>query len=152
MIQGSGNISEIKGDLFTSDDNLAHCVSADFKMSAGIAKTFKAKFGQKEALLATGVGVGKCAVLRISSKEDNVSVPKIRYIFYLVTKEKYWQKPTYETLRDSLRSMYEYCKKHDITSISMPRIGCGLDGLEWSKVRKIVLSELKNILITVFSI
>ena len=32
------------GDIFSSSDSLAHCVSSDFKMSAGIARTFRRKY------------------------------------------------------------------------------------------------------------
>jgi hypothetical protein len=38
--------TEVKGNLFQCDDNvsLAHCVSLDFKMGAGIAVEFKKRF------------------------------------------------------------------------------------------------------------
>ena len=32
------------GNLFNSKDSLAHCISSDFKLSAGIARSFKRKF------------------------------------------------------------------------------------------------------------
>ena len=32
------------GNLFDSKDSLAHCISSDFKMSAGVARSFKRKF------------------------------------------------------------------------------------------------------------
>ena len=32
------------GNLFESKDSLAHCISSDFEMSAGIARFFKRKF------------------------------------------------------------------------------------------------------------
>ena len=41
-----GNLEyvEIEGDLFSSKDCLAHCVSADFHMGTGIAKQVKTKY------------------------------------------------------------------------------------------------------------
>ena len=30
--------------------------------------------------------------------------------------------------------MRDYCEEYDIVKIAMPRIGCGLDRLEWDKV------------------
>lgn len=57
-----------------------------------------------------------------------------RFIYYLITKEKYWNKPTYATLESSLRAMREHCVANQVKSLSMPRIGCGLDGLQWDKV------------------
>ena len=41
-------LEEVIGDLFSAPPNvsLAHCVSADFAMKKGIAKTFRNKFGR----------------------------------------------------------------------------------------------------------
>ena len=63
-------------------------------------------------------------------KRDN------RYIYYLVTKEKYFHKPTYGTLRSSLVRMRDHAIKHNVTDIALPQIGCGLDKLEWPRVKK----------------
>ena len=41
----------IKADLFTSTNSLAHCVSQDFHMGAGIARLFKSKFGLVNELI-----------------------------------------------------------------------------------------------------
>ena len=41
------NYEEVIGDVFGSKDSIAHCVSADFKMSARIARHFKCKFPTK---------------------------------------------------------------------------------------------------------
>ena len=40
-------IREQKGDIFSSEDNLAHCVSMDFAMFKGVAKEFKSRFGKR---------------------------------------------------------------------------------------------------------
>lgn len=59
-----------------------------------------------------------------------------RYIYYLITKPKYFDKPTYKTLEDSLEAMKKHCVANGVTALSMPRIGCGLDKLEWPKVEE----------------
>lgn len=60
----------------------------------------------------------------------------------LVTKEKYWQKPTYETIRMALEDAEFLCcegtMNDENVKLAMPRIGCGLDKLEWSKVKAII--------------
>jgi len=38
-------VTEVRGDLFTSSDSLAHCVSRDLHMGKGIATEFKKQFG-----------------------------------------------------------------------------------------------------------
>ena len=61
-----------------------------------------------------------------------------------VTKEKYYHKPTYNSLQSSLTAMRDHCVSHGVTSISMPRIGCGLDGLQWPKVKNIIIQVFQD--------
>ena len=54
---------EIQGDLFSSNENLAHCVSSDFKMGLGIAKIFRKRFGCVNELLKQNKLTGDVAML-----------------------------------------------------------------------------------------
>lgn len=135
-------ITEVKQDLFTvpKDYTLVHCVSADFAMGAGIAKEFT-KRGVKDYLLTDSITlipekerVGTCVV---SFETGWVAE------FNLITKEKYWHKPTYDTLRKSLLSAKEVIVSLDdrygeLVKLAMPKIGCGLDKLSWDKVKAII--------------
>jgi len=75
------------------------------------------------------------------------------YIYNLLTKERYNGKPTYETLASSLRAMLIHAAANKVTTIAMPRIGCGLDGLQWSRVKEIMddIFAESAVQITVFS-
>lgn len=134
-------LTEVHQDLFTvpKDYILMHCVSADFALDAGIAKEF-AKRGVKEWLqnysLITDKKVGKC----ITTFETGWVAE-----FNLITKEKYWQKPTYKTLRMSLEDAKRTCELVDKKiKLAMPRIGCGLDRLQWDKVKQIIEKVFAN--------
>lgn len=132
-------IIEIKKDLFKEkiekNDFLVHCVSADFKMGAGIAKEFKKKFSifenQKEKIIN-----------EYSKNKNGVLILKnnIFFIANLVTKDKYWQKPTYESLEFSLLNMKKILENNNvkINRLLMPKIGCGLDKLNWSQVKSLL--------------
>lgn len=85
-------------------------------MSAGIAKTFNQLYGGKQELLDQHVIIGQVAYL----KRD-------KYIYYLVTKEKYWQQPTYEDLRLCFIDLFKLCHLHDIKELSIPKFGCDMD-------------------------
>lgn len=63
----------------------------------------------------------------------------------LITKEKYWHKPTYKSLEQSLIKMREIIIDEDIKYIAMPKIGSGLDRLSWGRVREIIKDLFKDI-------
>ena len=131
ILQTSFSISEIKGDLFTVDKSysLAHCVAVDLNMGAGIAVEFKKRFGQVDNLKNQKKFIGDVAFLK----------DKDRYIFYLVTKQFSRGKPTYDSLKQSLEKMKILCIEYSVKKIAIPKIGCGLDRLDWIKVKKIII-------------
>ncbi len=134
-------LTEKEGDLFDDTQSaLAHCVSADLHMGAGIAVAFKTRFGQVDKLRAQQPAVGKCLVLSEESQ---------RCLFYLVTKPRYFDKPTYDTLRQALVDLREQCATHNVTALSIPRIGCGLDKLAWPRVKAMLATVFKRTLITI---
>ena len=121
------------GDLFKSpnpDVSLAHCISRDLKMGAGIAKTFREKFGRIQELSDQKANIGEIAILKVESK----------FIYNLVTKARYFHKPTYENLWQSLQAMKEHAVKNQVKNIAMPKIGCGLDRLEWNTVSNLIMN------------
>ncbi|XP_068996745.1 ADP-ribose glycohydrolase OARD1-like [Embiotoca jacksoni] len=139
-------LNYVTGNLFScpEDEALAHCISEDCRMGAGIAVTFKQKFKGVPELKEQKKLTGQCAVL----------TRKRRFVYYLITKKKASQKPTYDSLRCSLEDMKSHCIKKGVTRISMPRIGCGLDKLQWARVSAILEQVFKtsNISITVYSL
>ena len=142
---------EIEGDLFTApkDNILVHCISADHAMGAGIAKRFT-EMGIKKAIedkdiIWNGTGYS------IFASCD--SCPWLTC--NLVTKEKYWGKPTYQTLRQALEDLKKGLKvlEQYYNKIAMPQIGCGLDRLEYNKVSEIIKEVFAdtNVEITVYN-
>ena len=123
--------NEIQGDLFSTDDNLVHCVSQDLKMGKGIATQFKKRFGKLAELKAQNRKPGEVAVIETDPDTDG----NTRHIFYMITKERYFQKPEYVTFYLSLVHLRNLCLSNGLTSVSMPKIGCGLDRLEWDIVK-----------------
>lgn len=70
----------------------------------------------------------------------------------MFTKYKYYHKPTYYSLRQTLLDMKEQCIALDITKLAMPKIGSGLDKLEWEKVQSLIheVFEDTNIYIVIY--
>ena len=123
------NYEEIYGNLFNSKtESIAHCISSDVKMGKGIAAEFRKKYGGIKKILDQKPTMGNICVLR----------RKNRWIYYLITKEFYWEKPTYDSVKKCLENMKRHMEEHGVKSLAMPQIGCGLDKLKWESVRKII--------------
>lgn len=121
-------ITITKGDLFAYEGThaLVHCVSADFALGAGIAVQFNMRYNMRNRL--------KQAVLS----------PKIGDAVYLtpawnlITKQRYWEKPTYETLRMALNNLKLQASAMKQKQLAMPAIGCGLDRLSFPIVKQMI--------------
>lgn len=122
---------EINLDLFETDYSyaLAHCISADCKMGAGIAKEFRRRYPDiPKKVLNSKPKIGD--VISYHSKG--------RMIFNLVTKKKYYHKPTYETFASAIIGLKFKCEDLCIKKIAIPLLGAGLDKLDWSENKKII--------------
>ncbi len=139
---------EIKGDLFSADENdcLAHCVSQDLHMGKGIAVTFKNKYGNVNVLKLQNPTIGKFVLLPKPNSNG--------FIYYLVTKSKYYGKPLLEDLTKSLISMKAHMVENKVRNLAMPRIGCGLDGLKWTNVKDVIIEVFSDmeILIKIYKL
>ena len=98
-------------------------------MMKGIAYHFRFKFGRVDEVEKQSVSVGQVAYLK-----DND-----RYLFYLVTKDKYYHKPTLKSLQLCLEYLVRLCNSLNVKEISIPRIGCGLDQLSWNDVKVLLI-------------
>ena len=127
---------EKQQDLFTVPDEyyLAHCISADFAMGAGIAVQFNRQFAMRDKLraayphyLADWQAQGRCFDCLLEGR-----------VFNLLTKERYFHKPTYQSLQGALTVMRDICRQQQVRHVAMPLIGCGLDRLQWLEVSAII--------------
>ncbi|KAJ8952205.1 hypothetical protein NQ318_022655 [Aromia moschata] len=121
-------------DLFQApaDFCLAHCMAADLRMSRGIALTFKKAFGQLEELRRQRPEVGRVLQIKVAQQE------KERSVFYLVTKQLSHHKPTYQTVWDTLVELRDVLLSQSISSLAIPKIASGLDGLDWRVIRSML--------------
>jgi O-acetyl-ADP-ribose deacetylase (regulator of RNase III) len=126
----------IKGSVFhaSNDFYIAHCISADVEMGAGIALDVKNKY--------------KSMHKNLRSNKHHISHPCVliyeeEQIINLVTKKLYWHKPTKENFRKALEMAKIECDQRHIHKIAMPKIGCGLDRLNWDWV----YTQIENIFV-----
>lgn len=132
--------TEVKGDLFSRpmciNEFYVHYVSRDYACGAGIAKEFNKRYN---------------LTIKLRNSGDNSKCILIDNVFNLVTKSKYWQKPTYGSLRFALDLLKVEVTDSKLVSSSdqidtlvMPRIGCGLDKLQWKNVKDIIKDVFKD--------
>ncbi len=127
---------EEKRDLFSVPDDyyLAHCISADFAMGKGIAVEFNRRFDMKNKLKAHYPDY----LDQWQREKKRSGCILAGRVFNLITKERYFQKPTYETLRGALECMKALCVQKGVRQAAMPVIGCGLDRLAWEQVSAVI--------------
>lgn len=123
-------------DLFSVSDDyyLAHCISADYALGAGIAVEFNRRFDMRRKLKEDAPDYWDY-MQTFNLKGECILIERV---LNLITKEKYYHKPTYKSMSQALNCMKMVCKSNNIKKIAMPIIGCGLDRLEWDKVSKII--------------
>ena len=126
--------NEVQKDLFTVPQGyyLAHCISGDYALGAGIAKAFDQVYNMRFKL-------HRDYAIPDGEKYANVGrALLVDNVFNLVTKQRCFHKPTYDTLYETLVDMKEQCENFDIEKIAMPLIGCGLDRLDWEQVKDVI--------------
>ena len=128
----------IQDDVFNHKDcYYAHCISRDYALGAGIAVEFDKRYDMRNRLL-------KLAEEKTETLDEKYI--EVENVFNLITKEKYWQKPSYKSLEESLLEMKEKLSKNkNIKKLVIPKIGCGLDRLSWDKVEPMVQEIFKDL-------
>ena len=134
-----GAVVPVRGDLFASETSLGHCISQDCHLRKGVAGQIRRFFGNVQEIKAQNRRVGQVAITKIPGSIQGFP----RYVFHLVTKRYFWQKPSVSTLAQALTSLKYHLMEMEINQVSVPWLGAGRDRL--SK------SEVWNLLNTIFT-
>lgn len=127
-------ITEANRDLFLVPQGyyIAHSISADMNLGAGIAREIDSRYNMEKRLL----NFKEFAEIQA---EDLVGVCiPIANVFNLITKSEAFTKPTYGEILEALRSMRKSAEDNYVECIAMPRIGCGKDRLNWAVVKELI--------------
>ena len=101
-------------------------------MKKGIAKQFKERYPNIQA--ASNKFGPHLTVLKSGNK----------FIYNLITKNHFWEKPTYRSMKLALIQMKKHMRLHQVESIGLPTIGCGLDRLNWKMVKSLIWEIFRN--------
>lgn len=142
-----GDLFEVLAHEAAAGNNwsLAHCASADLAMGRGVAAKFRERYGM--GLLAEQrVTTPGCAAM-LNNKDYDVR--KACLIYVLITKERFYEKPSYDSLRSALRVCRDMMLKNHNHNLMFPLLGCGRDQLMWSAPDE--ASDVRRTLLDVFN-
>lgn len=140
------------GDLFTTENKaLLHGVNTHGVMGSGIALPFKNKFPKMYEEY-----VRFCVQGHLLPGQTMIFfAPEDILIYNAATQDAPGPNARYEWIDSSVReaASFQIKRNKDFPErnpllISMPRIGCGIGGLEWEKVEQILLEIEKDTGIT----
>ena len=133
-------LKEEKRDLFSVPQGyyLAHCISGDYALGAGIARYFVDIYNMRNKLHHQHP-------IENGRRYDHVGEALlVDNVFNLVTKPRCFQKPTYGTLGDAMADMAKQMEEKEIDKLAIPMLGCGLDRLDWDEVLDIISDIFEN--------
>jgi O-acetyl-ADP-ribose deacetylase (regulator of RNase III) len=124
-----------KGDIFQTEGlrAYAHGCNCAGAMDAGVAVAFKKRWPRMfEEYRA------RCEDRRFRLGDVFVWTEGDETVFNLATQEHWKKKATLPALTRALRKMVELAVAARIDRVGLPRIGAGLGGLDWPRVKSVI--------------
>ena len=111
--------------------SIAHCISADAIMSKGFANFLSHKIlGLRPTCKKAKLRMGQVFPFWHSTGR--------RYFYNLVTKQRFFDKPDLSNLLTTLETVKSHAAMHGMSTIAIPKIGCGLDQMNWQEFLKLL--------------
>ena len=133
--------------IIQQPQSIGHCISSDAKMSKGFADLLSQRIpGLRDTCKRTKLLTGQA--FPFWDQTSN------RYIYNLVTKAKFLEKPNLPTVTLTVEEMKSNARLYGISTIAIPKIGCGLVQMNWQEVVKLVrvIFAYSIILIVVYTL
>ena len=112
-------------------NSIGNCISADARMSKGFADFLSHKNpGLRSTCRKARLFMGQVYPFWDSTGK--------RYIYNLVTKERFCDKPNLSTLSKRSEAMKIHESTNGVSTIAIPKLGCGLDQMNWQEVVKLL--------------
>ena len=140
-------VSDNENSILEQPNSIGHCITADAQVSKRFAQFLSERLPR----------------LRRTCRRANLLKDQVfpfwdsssrRYIYHLVTKEKYSDEPELQTLATTLQNMQAHATVHGVSTITVAKIGCGLDQMNWQDVVKLLrnIFAYSKIQIVVYSL
>jgi O-acetyl-ADP-ribose deacetylase (regulator of RNase III) len=124
-----------KGDLFNTEGirAYAHGCNCAGTMDAGVAVAFKKRWPRMFEEYAARCADGRFHLGDVFVWNDGSVV-----VYNLATQEHWKKKAKLPALAKALRKSVELAAHAGVERIGLPRIGAGLGGLEWPRVKSVL--------------
>jgi O-acetyl-ADP-ribose deacetylase (regulator of RNase III) len=139
-----------KGNLLASSDGvLVNTVNTVGVMGKGIALQFKDAFPHNFGVYADACKKGELYPGKLLIVKDYSPYYGEKTIVNFPTKV-HWRNPSqYEYIEKGLVELKKYLIDEKVYSISIPPLGCGNGGLEWKRVKAMIVSYLSDVASTI---
>ena len=136
----------VTGDLLKSNAQaLVNTVNTVGVMGKGIALQFKSAFPHNYDIYVQACRRHDLTPGKLLAVWDSNLLYGKKYIVNFPTKT-HWRLPSrYEYIADGLLALKALIEKESITSIAIPALGAGNGGLDWAKVKQMILHELEDL-------
>ena len=130
-----------EGSLFDSGASaLVNPVNVVGVMGKGLALEFSKRFPKASADYRAACADGRIKLGQVFAVEEGGIT-----VLHFPTKQ-HWRNPSkLEYITEGLYSLVEMLQARGITSVAIPPLGCGCGGLDWARVRPLIVSALDRL-------
>lgn len=124
--------------------NPVNCVGV---MGKGLAKEFKTRYPAMfdRYKQECSLGVYKPGYCYLSHQPDNQWIANIpTKLHWKDPSKKEWVIQGIKNLLTDMAKSSGFYRKDSLQSVAIPRLGCGLGGLDWNEMRPLIIQELKG--------
>ena len=117
--------------ILQQPNSTGHCISADARMSKEFADFLSHRIpGLRPICRKARLFMGQVYPFWDSTGKH--------YIYNLVNKERFCDKTNLTTLSKTLEARKIHASKNGVSTIAIPKLGCGLDQMNWQEVVKLL--------------
>ncbi len=130
-----------KGNILESPtEAIVNTVNCEGFMGKGIAYQFKVKYPENNKEYVKRCRNNSFTIGDILLFRENDKV-----ILNFPTKDKWRKKSEYEFIEKGMKTLRSTIIENNLKSVSIPPLGCGNGGLEWVKVKELIINNIKDI-------
>lgn len=134
---------EKSGNIFNSlSEGIVIPVNTKGILGAGLAKQAKSFFPLPCKIYTDACRKNLLQAGSVFPVENKNAIKAYKILIFTATKSDWRNPSSYEIVEKCAQNINAYLSESNLASIAIPALGCGLGGLEWTEVRKILLQNL----------